>query len=465
MPDTHAIEVVVIGAGISGLSTAHYLKRRGISVQVLERSTRTGGTIETKHVDGFLVDCGPNSGLDTTPLLGEMFSNLGISEALRYAGERTKNRYVVRDGRLRALPMNPFAFMGTRLFSGAAKLRLLREPFVKPGDPGVDESLADFVRRRLGGEMLDYAINPFVSGVYAGAPEALSVRAAFPKLYELEQRYGSLIKGTIKGQRERARRQKEGEKSRSTARLFSFADGMQTITDTMSRDLADDIRTGVDAITIRKTRAGFQIDVASAGREWQLECDAVVLAIPAYAYSQLTFEMDLPIAGPLAQIVYPPVSVVFFGYKKNPSAVPLDGFGFLVPQKEKRNILGTIWNSALFSNRAPEGGASLTTFVGGSRQADHALLPDDRQTDLVRDDLRDLLGISAAPDVVVVRRWEKAIPQYNVGHAAIIEAIESFENQVAGMHVIGNFRGGVAIGDCVRQAHATSERVASTLNR
>ena len=252
MSETCRADVAVIGAGISGLSTAHYLARLGHDVQIIEKSDRTGGTIETEKVDGFLIDYGPISALDTSPLLGEMFDHLGIASSLEYASAKAKSRYIVRDGRLHALPTNPGAFIRTGLFSGSAKLGLLREPFVRPGDPNDDESLAEFVKRRLGREFLDYAINPFVSGVYAGVPERLSARASFPKLYELEQRYGSLIKGAIKGRRQRRQR---GDKSKVAARMFSFRDGMQTVVDALSAELSGRIVTGASAQSGHRARS------------------------------------------------------------------------------------------------------------------------------------------------------------------------------------------------------------------
>jgi oxygen-dependent protoporphyrinogen oxidase len=240
---------------------------------------------------------------------------------------------------------------------------------------------------------------------------------------------------------------------------------MQTVVDALSRSITSSIRTRVNVRAIRRCETGFEIDITSPDGDWQLECRALVLAIPAHAYSEIRFEFDFPVTEPLARIKYPAVNVVFFGYKDNPSAVPLDGFGFLVPQKEGLGVLGTIWNSTLFSNRVPDGGTSFTTFVGGARQPKAAALPEDEVVDLVRGDLKSLLGITREPDVVQVKRWAKAIPQYNVGHLGIIDAIESCEKSVHGVFVSGNFRGGVAIADCVSQAQETSERVVTLFEK
>jgi oxygen-dependent protoporphyrinogen oxidase len=461
-------DVTIVGGGISGLATAHYLASEGIDVRVLEKQDRTGGTIETRKRDGFLIDCGPNSALDTTPMLGALFDDLNITGSREFAREEAKNRYIVRDGRLRALPMSPPAFLRTPLFSSSAKLRLLKEPFVKPSDPASDESLAEFVERRLGREMLDYAINPFVSGVYAGRPEELSVRAAFPRLHELEQRYGSLIKGAIKGRKERQKQEQAGETSKQSARLFSFADGMQTVVDALDAARGDAVHCGAELSAVRKSGGGkgpgYEVDASIGGEDYTFRSRALVFAIPSHAYSGIEFGFDFSIRAPLSGVSYPPVSMVFFGYTGSPTDVPLDGFGFLVPEKEQRNILGTIWSSTLFSNRAPEGGAGLTTFVGGSRQPDQALLPDDELADRVLGDLADLLRVRRSPDVVYIRRWERAIPQYKVGHLDIVRSIEEFESQHPGLYVTGNFRGGISISDCVKQAGAISSTVAAWLS-
>ena len=227
-------DVVVIGAGLSGLVTAFALARAGLRVQVIEAAPRTGGVISTVRRDGMLYERGPNSALDTHPRISELLDQLGIAAERVEASTVSSRRYVLRDGTPAALPTSPTAFFSTRLFSAAAKLRLLREPFIAPAPATADESVTQFVTRRLGHELLDYAIEPFVAGVYAGNPDELSVTAAFPKLYALEQRYGSLIKGQIKGARERARRD---ERAKNVAGSFSFRDGMQTLTDALTRAL------------------------------------------------------------------------------------------------------------------------------------------------------------------------------------------------------------------------------------
>ncbi len=449
-------EVAIIGAGISGLTAGHFLKQQGRDICILEKSGRIGGAIRSERRDGFLVEFGPNSILDTTPLLHDMFSRLNINNDLEYANDTSKNRYIVRHGRLNPLPASPLAFLRSRLFSTSAKLRLLKEPFIAPADPDVDESLAGFVQRRLGREFLDYAINPFVAGVYAGKPEALSVCSALTKLHQMEQEYGSLIKGAILGAR---KRRKSTETSKSKARLFSFRDGLQTLVDALGRDLDGNIFTRREIRAIRRRKATFEIEGDTDGRAFQLTTDALLITVPAHVYPDLPLDFQTSLVAPLQQIYYPPVTMVYFGFKSRPSGVPLDGFGFLVPEKENRQILGTVWSSTIFSNRAPDQGVALTTFVGGSRQPENALLPEGQLIELVRRDIEDLMGIRTSPDLTAVKSWKKAIPQYHVGHREIITQIEQFEQAQPGVFISGNFRGGISVADCVKQSHLTSGHI------
>ena len=449
-------DAVVVGAGISGLATAHFLTREGLQVRILEKNSRVGGNIYTHWVDGFLAEYGPNSMLDTTPILHQLFADLQIEDQVEYASELAKKRYIVRAGRLHPLPLSPFAFLKTQLFSPQAKWRLLKEPFISPSMNGHDESLADFVIRRLGREFLDYAIDPFVAGVYAGLPEKLSVRSAFPKLYDLEVKYGSLIRGAIRGAKARRKR---AEQSKQSARLLSFKDGMGTLIRALQQRFHEEIFTDVQLTQIQRRNGGFAVAFRLREEQWEIEASLLVLTVPAYAYAELPLELELASKPLLTHIYYPPLAMVFFGYRKNPARMPLDGFGFLVPRKEGRRILGTLWNSSIFTNRAPEGGVALTTFVGGGRQPDLVQLSKDELIALVQKDLRDLMGITDPPDVVIVQKWRRAIPQYEMGHHHIVEQIERDEARYPGLYISGNFRGGISVSDCIKNAYELSQRV------
>ena len=309
-------DVVILGAGISGLATAHFLSQKGYEICLLEKAPRVGGAIHSERRDGFLIEYGPNSTLDTTPLLREMFADLDILDSLECANDRANNRYIVKNGMLNALPMSPAAFLKTKLFSLSAKLRLLKEPFIKPASPGGDESLAEFVERRIGREFLDYAINPFVAGVYAGRPELLSVKSAFPKLYNLEQEYGSLIKGTIRGAK---KRRQSAETAKAKAKLLSFGDGLQTMTDALWQKYQDRIYLEANIEKISKLSAGFETDFTANGQKVSVKSPLLLTTIPAFTAADLPFTFDVPVRGSLSKIYYPPVAMVYFGFKKAPA--------------------------------------------------------------------------------------------------------------------------------------------------
>lgn len=460
MNDIVERDVVIVGAGVTGLTTGHYLTRSGLQVTILDGSQRHGGVVQSERKDGFLFEHGPNSLLKMTSQLHELFCDIGIRDQVEFASPAARNRYIVRRGRLMALPLGPFSALRTPLFRWRAKLRVLREPFISPLGDGQEESLADFVRRRLGAEMLDYAINPFVAGVYAGSPDELSVEAGFPKIYQLERRYGSLIKGAIRGAKER-RQNRTADMPRG---MFSFKPGMTTLVDGLVRALGPSVRTGTTLRAVHRCGEGFEVELAKRDGRERLRCRALILAIPSHAYESVRFEFDFPVRDRLSSIAYPPVTVVFFGFRRRPTNAKLDGFGFLVPEKENRGILGTIWNSAIFSGRAPSGGGAFSTFVGGTRQPRNALLDDEGVTDLVARELRELMAIEARPDVVRIKRWPKAIPQYVLGHLDIIRELEVLEKAVPGLYIEGNFRGGISVMDRIERSAAISKKVLERFN-
>jgi len=455
-------DVIVIGAGISGLATARWLEQRGLTVFVLEAGLRAGGTIGTTRDSGFLVEAGPNSALDSTPLIGELLNGLGIAAERVEANSAARNRYVVRDGRLIPLPLTPPAFLATALFSWRAKLALAREPFIAAAPADAEESVAQFVRRRLGAEFLDFAVDPFVSGVYAGDPETLSLRAAFPRLHALESRYGSLIRGQILGARERAR---SGENSKRSAAMFSFRNGMQTLTDVLA-DRLDSLIVGAEVTRIEPRNAhGFMVTALKAGSEARFEAGAVVVATPAYAAARLVAPFAPTAAAALEAIAYPPVAVCACAYPRAAVEHPLDGFGVLIPRREQRAVLGTIFSSTLFPGRAPVGGVLLTTFVGGARNPERALQTDQAVAATVQGELAGLLGAKGPPEFIRIRRWPQAIPQYTLGHLQRISEVERTEQDRPGLFFCANYRGGVAVGDCVKSAATTADRVVKTLGQ
>ncbi|MBI5216020.1 MAG: protoporphyrinogen oxidase [Ignavibacteriae bacterium] len=447
--------VIVTGAGISGLVAAYFLKKQGMNVLVLERDNEVGGTMKTIHEDGWLIETGPNSALATTPLFAQLFDELGIRDEVVYGNELANNRYILRDGVLHSLPMSPPAFLKTKLFSWSAKLRLLKEPFV--GRATKEESIAEFVERRLGREFLDYAINPFVAGVYAGNPEQLSVRHAFPKLYALEEKYGGLIKGMIGSRKERKARK---EVAKDRAKLFSFKNGMETLPKALATYLGDSVQLGCSVEHIIPMKVGkypiYHVSYKQGDTKTTLETKVVVLASPASATANIIRPIDPEFAATLESIYYPPVTVAFMGFRKEQIKRELDGFGFLIPAKEQRKILGSLWSSTLFANRAPDGHVALTTFLGGARSPELTAKSRESKTEVILSELHDILGIDGAPVFTKLFHWEKAIPQYNLGYGKVLNAIERFEANFRGAFICSNYRGGISVGDCVMSGEKTA---------
>ena len=438
-------KVAIIGAGITGLTAAFELKVKGIDCSVFEASDRVGGCIKTVHQDGFLVECGPNSILDTHPNLGKLITRLGLEGNKLPAKPAGNNRFIVRDGNPIALPTSPPKFFSSPAFSAKAKLRLLREPFIK-SKSNESESLADFVVRRLGQEFLDYAINPFVSGVYAGDPAKLSTALAFPKLYELEQKYGSLIKGAVKGSKERKKRAETASKD---ARMFTFDDGMEVLPNQLAAKLGD-------AIRLNTPVAGFQRLESGTWLVNGEEFSDILLAVPAHAMPQLDAPFDL---SPFEEIYYPPVTSLSLGFGINQFMHPLDGFGMLIPKIEKRFSLGALFPSSIFADRAPPGMALLTIFIGGSQSPDRALMDEDEMLQNVLADLRELLGLDGEPDFKHVSAWPKAIPQYVVGYEKYLTHMKQIEDAHPGIHFAGHYRDGISVANSILSGLNVAERI------
>ena len=436
-------DVVVIGAGISGLAVAHGLVRRGRTVTVLEAAPVAGGVIGTTRRDGALYERGPNSTLDTSPKVGALLREAGLDGERENASEDAAIRYIVRNGALVALPTSPPKFFTTSAFSPGAKLALFREPFVPPTPEGVEESIAQFVRRRLGNEFLNYAIDPLVAGIYAGDPERVSVAAAFPKLLALEKKYGSLIKGQIKGARER---KKSGEVAKNTAPSFSFKNGMQTLTDGLARTLPG-LECNVRVERIARDGALYVVGGTRDGAPREIRARAVVLATPAPQASGLIRAFAPEASAALAAIDYAAVAIVASLYRRADVGHSLRGFGFLVPRIEGRGILGTLFSSSMFRGRATNDTVLLTTFVGGRRNPERYALSDADMGAMVQGEMRGLVGATAAPLWQEIVRWSQAIPQYDLGHLDRLAHVDRAEAALPGFWFFANYRGGVSVSD------------------
>ena len=452
-------KVIVLGAGISGLTTAYLLHKEGYDVTVLEKNNMVGGSIETVIENGLLFDRGPNSALETTPLIAQLVEELNLTEQFVYASKKGNKRYILRNNRLHELAISPFAFIKSKLFSGKAKLRLMKEPFVGKSRDGYYQSIAEFVTRRLGQEFLDYAINPFVAGVYAGNPEDLSVKSAFPKLYALEEEYGGLIVGTIRSIHKRKKRK---EQSKQSAKMLSFKDGMKILPEAIANHLGNRVKLNAEVVSIRKTADGnYGVTYNEGEQTLTLLTDIILSTIPAYTAAELFGHFEDGIKKHLSAVYYPPVLVLYLAYNKDDIGQPLDGFGFLIPTKEEKSFLGAIWSSVIFPNRAEDNKASFTLFVGGSRNPGFIYDEEEELIKTVRDEFEELMKITGEPVHLAKRFWEKAIPQYTIGYVEHENYFDHFEKDNRGVFLSGNYRGGISVGDCIKNAGIVVDKVKS----
>jgi oxygen-dependent protoporphyrinogen oxidase len=469
--------VAIIGAGITGLTAAFYLKRQGVPVTVYEAGGRVGGVIQSIRQDGFLAEFGPNTILETSPKIAQLVRDAGLEARKLNTDPKAEARYVVRYGRPIEMPGQPLGFFATPLFTAKAKLAVLREPFIKPRRDGVEESIAQFVVRRFNQEFLDHAIDALVAGIYAGDPHKLSLPHAFPKLKALEDNYGSMIKGQIFGARDR---KKSGEVAKDRAAKFSFDEGLQVLPDTLAAQLGDSLKLNTPVTKLTQTNSGWRVTFSegrvprvanskpeagdsqnSSLRNGEAEFGAVIYCGTAHRLAELVIEAAPPrrATETFSEISYPPVASVVLGFRREDVAHSCQGFGMLIPKVAGFKILGTIFSSALFPNRTPAGHVLLTSYIGGARYPELASLPLEKLVEVVLADLRQLLGVNGQPTFVHTAFWPKAIPQYNVGYGKYRELLNDIEAKTPNLFFAGHYRDGVSLGDSIVSGVNIAERV------
>lgn len=446
--------VAILGGGIAGLTAAYQLQAGIANVTVFEQAGQPGGMIRSERARGYLLEHGPNTLRRATPLMNALISRLDLEDARVPAQPAAKNRYVVRGGTLHVLPTSLPAFLSTHLLSWRARLRLLCEPFVRCPPTGTEETVAQFAHRRLGREVLDYGLNPFVAGVFAGDPERLSLRHAFPRLHALEQEHGSLFGGLIR----HVLRRRGNDDPPSRSGLFSFREGLQQLPHALARALGPSVEYETTVTALRPDGAHWAVTTRSGPRTQRRTFDAVVCTLPLHRLGALRWDMP-PTLEPLREVPYPPVSLIHLGLRRADVQHPLDGFGMLVPEAETEiRILGTLFSSTLFPNRAPAGHVLLTTFVGGTRHPDLGRADAEAQTRVVREDLQRLLGVQGQPALARRVHWPRAIPQYEVGYGRVKKRLDRIERLHPGLFFAGNYRQGIAVSDAMASADAAAER-------
>jgi oxygen-dependent protoporphyrinogen oxidase len=450
------VKVVVVGGGVAGLSCALALAERGVEVTVLEREPVAGGKVGTAHLrdaggGAWQVERGPAGVLDNAPATTRLYERLNLSSEVVVSDDAARHRFVLKNGRLREVSPSPKILLSP-LLPWSAIWHLLREPKAPPPPQGVDETVAEFVRRRLGGEIAAGLAEPMVSGIFAGDYARLSVASAFPRLVEMERAHGSLLRGM----RAMARERKAQGKPRETARLTSLRGGMAKLPEALARALGDRLRTGVAALSLERSGAGWTV----RSGEGTLAVDRVVLALPSDEAAELVKPLDAAMAEAYQGIPMAGVAAVALGYARGDVAHPLKGFGFLVPRREGVRLLGSIWMTSTFPDggQAPEGHVLLRCMLGGAHDPAAAELSDDELAAIARDGLAGAIGLTIPPRFVHVQKWRRGIAQYEVGHARRAALIEERGRAMA-LYATGAALRGVGVNDVIREAGVIAERI------
>ena len=465
--------IAVVGGGPTGLAAAYRITRLGHQVRLFESSDRLGGAIQSVRENGWLVEAGPNSLLENSLEIAGLWRELGLENDRLVADVRAKKRYIVRDGVIAALPSSPWSLLTTECWSQRSTRRLIADLWRRPIARPRDVDIASLVKEHFGKEIVDFALNPFVSGVYAGDPHHLSAQHAFPRLWAAEKSRGSLVRGMMLQAKMRRRQ------GHPKSAMITFRDGLQQITDALAGRLPSGaIELSTQVRQLRRDNARWSFEWQRGDSELKPEFfDAVILAIPALALAQLRIERSAsgtahksgesptrPLEG-LAQIRYSAVASLFLGFPRESVSHPLDGFGLLAPAVEKRAILGVIFSSTLFPNRVPAGMVGLTVMIGGATRPELVGAETERILDAVMPDLRELLGVTGDPVFKKLHRWLRAIPQYELGYDRFFAEIAACEEQHAGLFIAGNIRNGIALPACLEAGLAVGAQAAAAAPR
>jgi oxygen-dependent protoporphyrinogen oxidase len=444
------VDAVVAGAGIAGLAAALELQSRGREVLVIDPADRPGGVMRTDHVTGYVIERGPNTVQLKAPML-RFLEARGLEDALVPARPASRLRHVLRHGALVPVPMSPFALLRTPLLSARGKLRLFAEPFVRRGH-AEGETVAEFVARRAGNEVVRTLVGPFLTGVYAGDENQLGAEAVFGEATRLEQRYGSLAFGGLASV---LRRRSE----RGLPGSFAGPHGFGPLARQLASQLREPPALGSRVVRIEADGDGWHLEIAAPSGAFALRARSVVLAVPSYAAAEILRGVDAEVAAALAGIVYAPIVTASLGVSPADARTRIEGFGFLVPREEPLRLLGCLFMSQLFPGRAPEGSELLQCMLGGVRWPEAVHQPDDVLLSALRQDLERSLGYRGEPEVLGMTRWPTAIPQPGTDHLARLRYVR--EGLPAGLALAGSYVAGVGVADSLASGLAAAESLRS----
>lgn len=441
--------VAIVGGGISGLALAERLRARGLEPIVLERAERVGGKIGSLSRDGFVLETGPNGFLDSAPATRALAERIGLADSLRKATPLASRRWIHLRGKLCEVPSRPPDFLRSDILPLSAKLRLALEPLARRARTD-DESIASFGRRHLGRRATRDLLGAMVLGIFAGDVERLSLPACFPRMAAIEKEHRSLILAMMR----------RGRGGAPPGVLTSVEGGLQSLVEGLGAHLGAAVRTGVRVDAIHRDGEGFRLSVETGGRREELSADAVAITAPAPEAARLVAPFDARVSELAASIPYAPMAVVHLAWPKERIAHPLNGFGFLAPPHEGRKILGALFVSSIFPWRAPPGHALFTAMVGGAVAPERALLDDEALVALAVAELSDIVGADGTPVLAEVIRWERAIPQYHVGHRKVVAEVDGRLSRIRGLYLGGDAWKGVGINDCVSAAEPLADSIA-----
>ena len=464
-------DVAIIGGGIAGLSTAWYLQqgaqKSGLNVRyaLLEESDRWGGHIRTERVDDFVIEGGPDSFITQKPHGLQLVRELGLENRLLGTNDQMRQVYVLNRGKVTPMPdgvllivptkLMPFAL--SPLISPLGKLRMGMDLFIAPKRDGADETLADFVRRRLGSEALDKIAEPLLSGIYNSEAEKQSLLATFPRFRALEEQYGSLTRGMLASRRNGHQAQSSGNGKISA--FASLRGGTEEMVSALIAQLKGDLRLRTAVRKISRDENGRYVVATQDGSP--IRAKALVLATPAFVAADLLRDVAPNVARNLQALRYVSTGTISLAYRAADIRKPLNGFGVVVPRSERRPINAITLSSIKFSQRAPEGFALLRVFFGGSRSPQSMELDDDALLNAVRAQLRELLGIESAPLFHRIYRWQRSNAQYDVGH---LDRVSNLEKELpAGLYLTGSAYRGVGIPDCIKQSQDTAKQIITVI--